>query len=114
MFEEKQEHHRRKSKIQGGQQKIRKEIKQAKQTWIEEQCANSEDCLVNNNTKKAFQLVKDLTKQKHSKISTIQDKGGNYFTEGKDMNRWMECCLELYNIQNKGDPTVLDCQELIK
>ena len=56
-------------------------MKDANQTWIEEHCADIEDCLASNNTQKAFQLVKDLTMQKHSKVSTIQDKDGNSITD---------------------------------
>ena len=84
VFEEKQEHHRRKSKTQGDQQLDQKN-KEAKQTWIKEQCSDVEGYLANSNTKEAFQLVKDLTKEKHSKVSTIQDKDGNCLTEEKDV-----------------------------
>ena len=41
--------------------KIRTEMKMAKETWIQDQCQEVEVCLRKNNTKKAYQLVKDLT-----------------------------------------------------
>ena len=43
---------------------IRREMRKAKQNWIEKQCEDIEDCLSSNNTKNAFKLVKDLTKKK--------------------------------------------------
>ena len=92
--------------------KIRKEMKKAKQKWIDDQCEEIEHSIAINNTKKAFQIVKDLTKQKRGKISTIQDKVGNCLTEEEDIkNRWTEYCAELYTFQCKGDPSVLRCQE---
>ena len=41
--------------------KIRKAIKQAKENWIEEQCEEIDINLKKNNTKRAYQIVKDLT-----------------------------------------------------
>ena len=37
------------------------EMKMAKETWIQGQCQEVEACLRKNNSKKAYQLVKDLT-----------------------------------------------------
>ena len=70
-----------------------------------------EEKLNNNNSKKAFQTVKELTQQKQPRVSTIQDKESKCRTEEKDIiNRWIEYCSELYNHQTNGDPTVLTCQ----
>ena len=54
--------------------KIRTEMKVAKETWIQGQCQEVEACLRKNNSKKAYQLVKDLTTEKQGKSTTIQDK----------------------------------------
>ena len=43
------------------QRKIRTEMKMAKETWIQGQCQEIEACLRKNNSKKTYQLVKDLT-----------------------------------------------------
>ena len=87
-------------------------MKKAKQTWIEEQCAGIEEGLSKNNSKKAYQLVKDLTKEKQAKVNTIQDKNGICLTEEKEiMERWTEYCSELYKHQSRGDPIVLDVEE---
>lgn len=92
--------------------KIRNSMKKAKDDWIEKQCIEVEDSLNNNNSKKAFQIVKDLTKQKQSRVSTIQDKEGHCLTENQDiLNRWTEYCSDLYNHQTHRDPSVLTCQE---
>ena len=56
--------------------KIRAELKIAKQTWIQGQCQEVEACLRKNNSKKEYQLVKDLTTEKQGKSTTIQDKSG--------------------------------------
>ena len=64
--------------------KIRKGMKKAKEDWIEEQCTEFEDCLTNNNSRRAYQVVKELTKQRQVKVNTIQDKEGKCLTEEKD------------------------------
>ena len=88
MFDKKHDHHRRKGKMQLDQKEDHN--KEAKQTWIEN-CADIEDCLANSNTKKALQLVKGITKQKNSNVSTIQYKDCNCLTEEKDiMSIWTE------------------------
>ena len=65
--------------------KIRKAMNKAKEDWIEKQCADIEDSLNKNNSRRAFQVVKELTKQRQSRVSTIQDKKGNCLTEEKDI-----------------------------
>ena len=64
------------------------------------------------NSKRAYQLVKDLTSEKQGRSSTIQDKSGKCLTEEKEiLSRWAEYCLELYNYESCGDNTVLDCSQ---
>ena len=83
---------------------IKKEVKEAKQKWIDDQCEEIEHSTATNNTKKAYQLVKTLTKQQQGKVNNIQHKGGKCLTEGEDKTkRWTEYCSELYTFQNKGD-----------
>ena len=53
----------------------------AKETWIQGQCQEVEACLRKNNSKKAYQLVKDLTTEKQGKSTTIKDKSGKCLTE---------------------------------
>ena len=93
--------------------KIRTEMKMAKETWIQGQCQEVEACLRKNNSKKAYQLVKDLTTEKQGKSTTIQDKSGKCLTEENEiLNRWTEYCSDLYNYETDGDPIVLDCPQI--
>ena len=83
-------------------------MKMAKETWIQGQCQEVEACLRKNNSKKAYQLVKDLATEKQGKSTTIQDKLGKCLTEENDiLNRWTEYCYE-----TEGDPIVLDCPQI--
>ena len=75
--------------------KIRTEMKIAKETWIQGQCQEVEACLRKNDSKKAYQLVKNLTTEKQSYSTTIQDKSGKCLTEENEiLNRWTEYCSD--------------------
>ena len=92
--------------------RIQKAVKKAKEDWIGAQCDEIETCLNKNNSKRAYQLVKDLTSEKQGKSSSIQDKSGKCLTEEKEiLSRWTEYCSELYNYESCGDNTVLDCSQ---
>ena len=54
--------------------RIQKAVKEAKEDWIVDQCDEIETCLNKNNSKREYQLVKDLTSEKQGRSSTIQDK----------------------------------------
>ena len=75
-------------------------MKKAKGNWIGEQCSQIEENLRKNNSKRAYQLVKDLTTVKQGKATNARDHG---------RTRWTEYCTELYNHKANGDPSVLDC-----
>ena len=82
-------------------------MRKAKETWIEEQ--GTEENLQKNNSKKAYQLVKELTSSKFGRTTTIQDKAAKCLTEEQDiLKRWTEYCSELYTHTTTGDPKVLD------
>ena len=55
-------------------QQVKKGMRKTKETWIEEQCQSIEENLQKNNSKKAYQLVKELTSSKQGRTTTIQDK----------------------------------------
>ena len=85
-------------------------MKKAEENWIGEQCSEIEENLRKNNSKRAYQLVKDLTKVKQGKAITVQDCQRKCLTEEREiLNRWKEYCTELYNRMSSGDPSVLDC-----
>ncbi|XP_068233634.1 uncharacterized protein [Palaemon carinicauda] len=87
-------------------------MNQAKEDWIGKQCTEIEEKLEKNNSRRAFQIVKDLTKPKEARVSTIQDKAGNCLTEEEDiLKRWTEYCSDLYNYQTNGDPNVTSCHK---
>ena len=63
--------------------RIRRVVKKAKEDWIAAQCEEIETCLSKTNSKRSYQLVKDLTSEKQGRSSTIQDKSGKCLTEEK-------------------------------
>jgi hypothetical protein len=88
---------------------VKKSMKKAKEIWIEEQCKDIEDNLKRNNSKAAYQLVKDLTSTKQGRVTSLQDKDGNCLSEQQDiLLRWTEYCSELYNQRATIDPEVLN------
>ena len=87
-------------------------MKRAKENWIGEQCNETEENLRKNNSKRACQLVKDLTTVKQGKVTTVQDRSGKCLTEERQiLNRWTEYCSELYSYKANGDPPVLNCPQ---
>ena len=92
--------------------KVKRCIKKAKENWIGEQCSEIEENRRKNNSKRAYQLVKDLTTVKQGKVTFVQDRSGKCLTEERQiLNRWTEYCSELYNCKANGDPSVLDCPQ---
>ena len=76
--------------------RIQKAVKKAKEDWIGAECEEIETCLNEINSKRAYQLVNDLTSEKQGRSSPIQDKSGKWLTEEKDiLSRWTEYCSEL-------------------
>ena len=53
---------------------IKRCMKKAKEDWIGEQCSEIEEILRKNNSKRAYQLVKDLTTVKQGKVTTVQNR----------------------------------------
>ena len=88
-------------------------MKKAKENWIEQR-SEIEDNLRKNNSKRAYQLVKDLTTVKQGKATTAQNSSGKCLTEERQiLNRWTEYCSELYNYKANGDPSVLNCTQTV-
>ena len=91
---------------------IKRCMKKAEENWIGEQCSETEETLRKNNSKRSYQLVKDLTTVKQREATTVQDRSGKCLTEEWDvLNRWTEYCAELYNHNANGDKPVLDCPQ---
>ena len=84
--------------------RIQKAVKKAKEDWLGAQCEEIETCLNKNNSKRAYQLVKDLTSEKQRRSSTVQDRSGKCLTEENEiLSRWTEYCSELYNHESCGN-----------
>ena len=60
---------------------IKRCMKKAKGNWIVDQCSEIEENLRKNNSKRAYQLVKDLTTVKQGKATTVQARSGKCLTE---------------------------------
>ena len=83
-----------------------------KENWIGKRCSEIEENLRKNNSKRVYQLVKDLTNVKQGKETTVQDHSGKCLTEERQiLNRLTEYCSELYNYKANGDPSVLNCPQ---
>ena len=63
--------------------RIQKAVKKQKENWIGAQCEEIEICLNKNNSKRAYQLVKDLTSEKQGRSSTIRTSLGNVLLKKK-------------------------------
>ena len=84
----------------------------AKENWIGEQCSETEENLRKNNSKRAYQLLKNLTTVKQGKATTLQTRSGKCLTEEREiLNRWTEYCSELCNHKANGDPSVQNCRQ---
>ena len=57
--------------------KIRTEMKVSRETWMQGQCQEVEACFRKNNSKKAYQLVKDLTTEKQGNLHPIKTSRGS-------------------------------------
>ena len=85
-------------------------MKKAKEDWIGVQGEEIETCPNKNNSKREYQLVKDLTSEEKSRSSTIQDKSRKCLTEEQEiLSRWTEYCSVLYIFESCGDNALLDC-----
>ena len=65
-----------------------------------------------NNSKRAYQLVKNLTTVKQGEATTVQDRSEKCLTKERQiLNRLTEYCSELYNHKTNGDPPVYACAQ---
>ena len=91
-------------------------MREAKQTWIKERCEIIDSSLVSNNSKKAYAIVKALTKKKQESHNTIQNEIVKLLTEEGDILKiWTAYCTELYNFESNGDENLINnhqqCEE---
>ena len=76
---------------------IKECMKKAKENWIGERCSEMKENLRKKNSRRAFQLVKDLTTVKQGKATTVQDRSGKCLTEEReiitDEQNTTLCCI---------------------
>ena len=60
-------------------------MKKAKENWIGEQCSETEENLRKSNSKRAYQLLEDLTTVKQGKATTVQDRSGKSLIEERQL-----------------------------
>ena len=88
-------------------------MKKARENWIGEQCGEIEEHLRKKNSKRAYQLMKDLTTVTQRKATTVQECSGKCLTEEQEtLNQWTEYCTELYSDKANGDPSILDSPQI--
>ena len=58
---------------------------ETKENWIGEKCSEIEENLRKNNSKRAYQLVKDLITVKQGKATTVQDRSEKCLTEERQI-----------------------------
>ena len=91
---------------------IKRIIKKAKEDWVNRKFKEIYNCFTHNNTKKAYKIVKDLTKPKQRTSTNIQNKEGNCINDKKGVIiRWTKYCSELYNANNDNDTSILNATE---
>ena len=55
----------------------------AEENWINNKCTDIGECLNRNNTKKAYQIVNELTKKNDKITVNVHDKDGKCITDKK-------------------------------
>ena len=77
--------------------RVQKILKKVKEDWRDTQCKEIDARLNKNNGKKTYQLVKDLSLDKHCRATTIQDMSRMCLTEEQEiLVRWTRHCSELW------------------
>ena len=60
-------------------------MKKAKENWTGEKRSEIEENLRKNNSKRAYQQMKDLIAVKQGKATTVQDRSGKCLTEDRQV-----------------------------
>ena len=92
----------------------RRKIMKAKENWIEKQCTHIEESLGKNNSNRVYQVVKELTQQRWTRASAIEDKYGKCLTKEKAiLDRGTEYCSNRYNHRTQRDRSVPKSQDTL-
>ena len=60
-------------------------MKKVKEKWVGKQCSEIQEYLRKNNSRRAYQPMKDLTTVRQGKATTIQDCSGKCLTEEQEI-----------------------------
>ena len=83
-----------------------------KEIWTNNKCTDIGECLIRNNTKKAYQILNELTKKKDKIIVNVHDKDRKCITDKTEVLKcWTEYCSELYTHNAEGNISVLTVNE---
>ncbi|XP_047469178.1 uncharacterized protein LOC125025251 [Penaeus chinensis] len=87
---------------------VSKEIRKAKEAFLEQICQEIEQGFEGNNSKKTFDTIKQLNREKCARQSVIEDKNDNLFTESSMIQeRWTEYVKELYRYPIQTSPEII-------
>ncbi|MEW8548161.1 MAG: hypothetical protein AB2693_32055 [Candidatus Thiodiazotropha sp.] len=65
--------------------RIQKAVATAYEVWIGNKYEEIKTCLSKNNSKRAYQLVNDLTSKKQRRLKTVQSRSGKSLTERQEI-----------------------------
>ena len=89
-----------------------KAVKKANEEWKVAQCEEIETYVNKNNSKRPYQLVKDLSSEIQGRSITIQDRSGKCLPEEQEiLSKTTEYCSEMYNHKSCGNNAALDCSQ---
>ena len=88
--------------------RIRRDMRLAKDQWIEEQCEEMDGQMRDGKTRLAFQAIKKITNRETAPVTSVEDKNGALLTKDEEvLGRWTEYCEELYNYNIEPDQGIL-------
>lgn len=71
------------AQYQDVQQEVRKDLRADKEEWIGEQCSAIEKSIISDDSKKAYNILKSITKTSQLRTAVVDDKKGKILTEWK-------------------------------
>ena len=87
---------------------VRKKIARAKEEFLEQKCGEIQEGFEGNNSKLAFNTIKQLHRKKSARQTAIEDESGKLLTErGQIQDRWTQYVKELYNYPIQTVPQIV-------
>ena len=90
---------------------VSKAVRADQRAFVERKCEEMEKA--GSDSKKVYELVRELTQKSSARSDAINDRNGVTLTESADIKtRWAEYCTELYEQKIHGESTTNDPDEL--